>query len=1193
MSRSAVPLLTLVVLALVATVAHADEWLTVRHDPQRTGASSGTLAIDRPAVVWRRYLGGQLSGTQYLALDVDGDGTREVIYIAGGRAIAKRPNNIIVWESPLLTLSTILGVSDLDGDGSVDIVASSSSFVFVLSSADGRVLWTNPGGPIGEVGTTHVADLDGDHHPDLYIGECRCCTLRGTSNGVAYGFTGGFAAARLLWTLGAVGGCGADADQIADVNGDGQNELIVSSLDTEIAVVSGATGTVLTRIPAPAGGGFFPGTRVYPVNLDGDAALEMVAITNGYLSVGDRGARRIAVYDWNGTAFVSLWQVTAPDRANDEVSLVDGAIGDLDGDASADIAFTMVTGGVAHVEIRSGVTGAMRAMLRGVRLVAAVDLDNDHLNELLVTDGAMLSAYKLTPAGPSRLWSLAGRNVVGQFDHARWVSDANATTALALDLDADPALELIVSGLDAMGRSTLWALNGDTNPPTELGHFSAPNGITLLTSAVAQHVTQPYSQVITVTSDGYLIVLDRMMQPTNRITEGEIELPGMRIGGYYSGPYGIGSTPSIARLDSQAVLVRDSRPSLLRLDASSASPSTAPRIVWERRGAQWPVVADVDGDGARDVIVAEGADVVNVDPATGSHERWRARGAIGPGGLYGDLLPARRGAGLVDIYLPRALPGSVFQAVAINGATGDVRWSGFTRALSWGYQSYSVGDLTGDGTDDFVSVTNSTHVLTGVDGTLSSDNGTFVAYAMPMQTDANGDGVTDVWVHGGYYADRLISRTMTTTVVRSDRTAPNTGHYGARVTCSGVAAVVESGYNTGDLWTMRLSDATPLAHRTLASGGAYDVGTVPSDHPIGLAGNVTAVGDVGTGHPAVLAGSTDGYLYALDPCTLAAIWSLDLRYPVGESVVGDVNGADPDELLVTCADGFLYGIGRAAYESPNPVLDVDPLAGHPDTDVDTVDTVDTLWARWSPVTGATSYEAGVYSAGGSETRFPNFTSVGNVTSTRIDMLPLRQGQRYYVSVHAIGPNGPGLEGRSNGVTVTDTLPPTALVSVSPNPAWPGAGNPPMILATCADRVGLSHYTIAVQRPDGTVLRSLDDRDYSGQSHEVHVPWDGRDTSGAAQPAGSYTAHVVCRDLHRLESTADATFVLDPSATLPVDAGAPRDAGIDGGRRPTTSPGCSCHSAGNTSSSSARTLGLLGLVVVLATERRRTRSLPHG
>ena len=46
----------------------------------------------------------------------------------------------------------------------------------------------------------------------------------------------------------------------------------------------------------------------------------------------------------------------------------------------------------------------------------------------------------------------------------------------------------------------------------------------------------------------------------------------------------------------------------------------------------------------------------------------------------------------------------------------------------------------------------------------------------------------------------------------------------------------------------------------------------------------------------MLVGSTDGYLYALDPCTLERIWSLNLRYPVGEAVVGDATGDGADDL---------------------------------------------------------------------------------------------------------------------------------------------------------------------------------------------------------------------------------------------------------------------------------------------------------
>jgi hypothetical protein len=601
------------------------------------------------------------------------------------------------------------------------------------------------------------------------------------------------------------------------------------------------------------------------------------------------------------------------------------------------------------------------------------------------------------------------------------------------------------------------------------------------------------------------------------------------------------------------------------------------------------VFLDADGDGTRDVVVAEGRDVVALDAATARSELWRAPSVIGANGLLGDLLPARRSGALTDIVFPNNNPGTIFAGVSLDGATGAVRWNSFTRALQWGYQSYSVGDVTGDGTDDMVSVTNSTMVLNGATGTLQSDNSTFVAYAMPMLTDADGDGVTDVWVHGGYFPDRLLSRDMTDRLIRSDVTTPNTAPDGARVTSGTDAVVVESSYDSADLWAVRLRDAAPIAHRTLASGDVFEPGTAPSDHPTGLVGNVTAVADIGASHPAVLVGSTDGFLYALDPCTLARIWSLDLRYPVGEPVVGDLNGADPDELVVTCADGFLYGIGRAAYDAPMQVLDVDPMGVDPNVDVDEIDTVDTLYAKWTAVPGATSYEVGVFSAAGSETRFPNTMTVGNVTDATIDMLPLRQGSRYYVSVRPIGPNGPGVEARSDGVTITDDLAPTATVTVTPQRSWPAAGIAPSVDATCADRVGLSHYTIEIHRADGTSIRSLDDRDYTGASRTVTVAWDGRDSAGSAMPAGDYIAHVVCRDLRLRDTAADATFTLDPTATPPADAGmATMDAGRDGGSAMSGEPGCGCRAAGATRSSGAMSACLFA-AAALASRKRSRRS----
>src|SRR5262245_48006170 len=121
--RSALAFLPLALALLAAPRdVRAQEWPMFRHDALRTGASDAIVSIDEPALLFRRYLGGALTGAQVLVHDVDGDGVNEVIYVSGGRVVAKRGDNVALWESDILPVDTLWAVVDFDRDGEDELL---------------------------------------------------------------------------------------------------------------------------------------------------------------------------------------------------------------------------------------------------------------------------------------------------------------------------------------------------------------------------------------------------------------------------------------------------------------------------------------------------------------------------------------------------------------------------------------------------------------------------------------------------------------------------------------------------------------------------------------------------------------------------------------------------------------------------------------------------------------------------------------------------------------------------------------------------------------------------------------------------------------------------------------------------------------------------------------------------------------
>ena len=138
-------------------------------------------------------------------------------------------------------------------------------------------------------------------------------------------------------------------------------------------------------------------------------------------------------------------------------------------------------------------------------------------------------------------------------------------------------------------------------------------------------------------------------------------------------------------------------------------------------------------------------------------------------------------------------------------------------------------------------------------------------------------------------------------------------------------------------------------------------------------------------------------------------------------VVGDYDGDGNDDLLVSVADGYLYGLKNAPLRGPGIVRDLDPATASGD-DIDEVTTRDTLSASWDPVPGATSYEVAIAKADGGYVFYPPWQPVDATSYTRTG-LALEDGVQYVFAVRAVSAAGRSPDILSDGVVVHRIGPP--------------------------------------------------------------------------------------------------------------------------------------------------------------------------
>ncbi|HKZ89365.1 MAG TPA: DNRLRE domain-containing protein [Thermoplasmata archaeon] len=318
----------------------------------------------------------------------------------------------VLWTRPLGVRYTPLTAVDLDGDGRLEVVVSSSAGTIYAIRVDGSEVWNYPaGGPLERFAS--VVDVDGDGTYEVVF-----ATEGPSYNVVAIDARNGTFEWQSPVPSGSIPGPGA----IADLNGDGISEIYFGSADGNLYALNGSDGQVLPGWPYALGGTFW-GIGAAIGDVWGGPEPEIV-FTAYRTPQGD-----IVVLQPDGT-FVSRFTPTGP------AIRVSPSLGHFDAEPHLDIVASDAAANAAQFAYRADGTqiwlhGTNSDMYGGQILVDFED------------DGAFETVFSMTKRGNIRALNADGSE--------RWTiptgNDVWGAPAAA-DVDLDGVEEILAGSFD-------------------------------------------------------------------------------------------------------------------------------------------------------------------------------------------------------------------------------------------------------------------------------------------------------------------------------------------------------------------------------------------------------------------------------------------------------------------------------------------------------------------------------------------------------------------------------------------------------------------------------------------------------------------------------------------------------------------------------------------------------------------------